>query len=314
MNKAYLIGAAILLVAFAGIGALYQFYVKKVIDGYQEKQTERRQIEKRLKQLETTFYRTKPDVILQAWHEDTQPWADAIAERTAFFNLGEIPQAPEVPEERIPKFFYRDTFKKMKDDFDDYIFENQVGVDFDFTFGAPDENSLSGTSPSKEQVEEWLNLYLRGAHRVRFMVDAGPSSIIEMAVWPKRTVMDGRLGDIEMISTGYHVSMSLETLIDFLENLKMSERYITVNSLMITNNNLRDSDNELQVKMVVSQAEFKEIDTSATLTGLGLGQDGQPDTEISDKLKRMIEARNRGRPVRKAPSWWQKFRKTWLPF
>ena len=152
MNKGLVIAIVLLISALLGMAALYQFYVKAIIEDLQEKKTTREQIEKKLHELETTFHGTKPEVIIKTWRQETQPWADAITERTDFFKSGGELESLKVPEESIPKFYYANEFPKLEERLWDYVDEKRCEISDGLKFGAPSPGTLTGNHPSVEEV------------------------------------------------------------------------------------------------------------------------------------------------------------------
>ena len=314
MNKGLVIAIVLLISALLGMAALYQFYVRVMIEDLQQKKADREQIEQKLDDLETTFYNTKPEVIIKTWRQETQPWADAVFQRTDFFQLRDTPEPIDVPEDKIPKFYYADEFPKLEERLLDYVDEKRCAIPGGLKFNAPSPDSLAGNNPSAEEVEQWLNDYEYGAYIIRFIADSGASRIINLQIWPPKTILTGSTGTIEHRRIGFTISLTYEDLISFLENMRTSDHYFSVDALMLTNSTLRSPDTELTAKMIVAQTRFTEHDTAFS-AGSQPSQDVR-DTKSPEALSTFIDIFGTAgliTPIEQ-PSWWSRFRRQWLPF
>ena len=312
MNKGLVIAIVLLISALLGMAALYQFYVRVMIEDLQQKQTDREQIEQKLNDLETMFYNTKPEVIIKTWRQETQPWADAVYRRTDFFQLRDTPDPIDVPENKIPKFFYADEFPKLEERLLDYVDEKRCAIPGGLTFGAPSPDSLTGSNPSEEEVEKWLNDYEYGAYIIRFVADSGASRIFELKIWPSKTFLTGSTGTIEHRRIGFTVSLTYEELVSFLENMRTSDRYFSVDSLKLTNSTLRNPNAELTAKMIVAQTHFIEHNT-------GFAAGSEASQNVRDMRSPEAQSTFKSlfaniKPIVQEESWWSRFRRRWLPF
>lgn len=313
MNKGLVIAIMLLISALAGMAALYQFYVKEIIKDLQEKTADREQIEKKLEDLETTFYKTKPEVIIKRWRQETQPWAEAVFQRTDFFELRDEPKPIQVPEGKIPKFFYVEEFPKLEDRLWDYVDEKQCRIPNGLNFNAPAPKSLTGKNPSAEEVETWMIDYEYGASIIRFVADSGASEIKSLAIWPSETILKGSAGTIERRRIGFDVFLKYEDLVTFLEKLRTSDRYFSVDVLKLTNRELLDPDAELNAQMIVTQTHFiKKIVTAAAGSSVPANAGSAKRPGAQARFRSMFPKRSIV-PVEEE-SWWTRFRKNNLPF
>lgn len=308
MKKGTVIATLILLVALAGAGAVYQFYVKELLAKFQEHQVQEAKLTAKIKDMKETFSGTRPELVLATWRGETQPWVDAVARRSRFFNLGEIPLNVLVPEERIPKFYWREEYPKREeklrlDAWDSSCTLGNVG------FGL--NSTVEGRNPSREQVSEWLTTFEFGAAMTRLLIRANVASIDEVNLWEPRP---GK-GNMEIRTTGLSFTVpSMKELATFLESLRHRDRYFSVEALSVSNRTLRDPYSPLQVDMILSQAIYLGRDkggggaVAGGPPGPGLGP-GNAQQRFSSFF-----ATRGGSPQTKERSWWQNFRKKWLPF
>ena len=315
VNKGLVIAIVVLISALASIAVLYQFYVKAIIEDLQQKTADREQIEQKLEDLETTFYNTKPEVIIKTWRQETQPWADAVFQRTDFFELRDPPEPIKVPEEKIPKFYYADEFPKLEDRLRDYVDEVRCRIPSGLRFDAPAADSLAGSNPSAQEVEKWMNEYEYGAYLIRFIADSGASEIIDLELWPPETILTGSTGAIERRRIGFTVNLTYEDLVSFLETMRTSDHYFSVDALMLTNDRLRNPDTELTAKMVVAQTHFIEYASIDSQRSKNVQGTNSPKAqEAQERFRNFFGDLSALDYANEEETWWSRFRRKWLPF
>lgn len=313
MRKGYFLLVAVLLACVACTIAVYQFYVKERLKELGEHEKEEDKLRTKIQELEDTFYRTKPEVVLTEWREKTQPWADAVDRRSEFFNLGETPVQIEIPEEKIPKFYYPEEYKKLEDGLYAYADEKGCSLGNLVFRNIRPPDSLRGQNPSPAQVSGWLTRYGFGASATRLVIDSGATNIIQLEVWPPRKVMPGRSGTVVLRTIGTRILISNENLVKFMEEMRSSDRYFSIEAIKITNNTLRDAQAELNVEMILSQARFVaavRAGDSSSVSAIA----GNP-ADLGSFMQQLFQ-RDPNAPMTRSDdvSWWQRFRKKFIPF
>lgn len=314
MRKGYFLLVAVLLVCAACTVAVYQFYVKERLKDLGAHEREEEKLRAKILELEDTFFQTKPEVVLTEWREKTQPWADAVDRRSEFFNLGEAPVRVEIPEEKIPKFYYPEEYKKLEDELYAYAAEKRCTLGNLRFRDVRLPDSLRGQNPSPTQVSGWLTRYGFGAAATRLVIDSGATSISQLEVWPARKVMAGRSGIVILRTVGSRISISNENLVKFIESMRSSDRYFSIETIKITNRTLRNPDAELSVDFVLSQARFVPAFRASDGSSSVVAAAGSP-ADLGDLMKLLFERQKNAPSVRTDNvGFWQNFRRKYLPF
>jgi len=320
MNKSLIIGTLLLIVACSATVAVYFFYFQTRLVELKEHETAMKEIQTRLKALGTTFSNTQPEVVVTTWKNGLQPWYEAALARTDFFNLGDVPIKVEVPDDGFQKFFYMEKHPQLQKALTDHAYNNSCYLGA-FDFGVPNRNSM-GTNPSREDVSKWLTRFEFGSAVTRLLIDKGASYIENVVIWPMKATNVGATrgaGSIESYTTGVHFSMTFQDLTDFLEYLRTESRYFTINHLRIANTTLRFPGARLEVSMLLTQARYSEESTAVTAATVSTA--GRSGASRAGGFSRFMRG---GRPgagpagpaggAAAEESWWQGFKKKYLPF
>lgn len=312
MKKSVVVLTLLLIGSIAGTYAVYELYVKQRMRELGEHMEEEKQLTDAITRLEETFYRTKPDVVLRVWREQTQPWANAVARRSEFFNLGDIPLEVEIPEEEIPKFYYKEIYDKMIQILEDEAYQSQTIIS-DTTFGIPNPSNFGqGTNPKPEEISAYLVRFEFGAAVTRLFIDAGVIQINNLNIWPERNEVKGLSGDIKSRTIGADITISVRDFVSFMEDLSRRDRYFQVKAIRITNRTLRDPDANLNVQMILAQAYYEPATESREVAGAV-----SSTADLKDLFGSLFGASStteRKRSKEDGRTWWQNFRKKYLPF
>jgi hypothetical protein len=316
MKKSLILLTALLFASIAGTYAVYELYVKQRMKELAAHLEQERQLRTKIESLDEQFFGTEPPAVLEEWRRATQPWSDAVEQRIRFFTLGKFVEEVKIPQEVIPRFYYRDELPKRIQRLQDYALQKNVEV-ANVTCGVPAADSFrAGSDPSARVIANLLRDYDYCAALTRMLIDAGPASISPLSIWPEQETKIKSRGTIRERTTGIEMRIRMEPLVKFLESLVQSDRYFRVDRLRIANPNLNNSDPVLNLSMVITQTSF-ERDVQQT-TG---EQTGASKEETKDRLSALFggnrirdENDRRKYDEKSVPSAWQRFRKRWLPF
>ncbi len=292
MKKSYIIVAVLLLASLAGTYAVYVRYVQPMSLQLVAHEKEAELLGKKIKELEVLFQKTVPEEIIRQWQEGKQPWINASKARAAFFQLEDIAEI-EIPEGVIPRFWYIDEFPKMEESLFEEALEKKIVLG-NINFDILPPSSFEGKNPSAEEILEQVNKYKYGIEMTRIIFDANPARVDEVRIWPQRPAVMKKSGSLETRTIGYRITISFEDLLKFLQKLKSSENYVTVDGIRLSSKNLRFQKGLLDVELVLSQANFDSEKVAGAEPGIGTGSsDGFTllDQVVSDPNREVLSYR-----------------------
>lgn len=267
MKRHHIIPLVILGLVLAAFGAVYQFYIKQLLQEYAENRAYLDSLNARVAQLETTFQGAsgapvKPDEVVQQWRAAAEPFRDQITRQARFFNYGSFMEFNQVPEGQIPKFYYMNERKRLEDELLQYAAQRGTDIaDLDKSFGVPASDAVNRANPPDTDVNKWLQQYNFGDRMTRMLIDAGATKIVGVAIWPPRR----EHGLLNVRTVGLQFEMSIDNLAKFLRQIMEQERFFKVEALSVNNADLLiASEPRLKVDMLLAQGVYIE------------GQPGQP--------------------------------------
>lgn len=321
MKKSVIFLSILLVLSIAGTYAVYELYVKQRMKELAEHLERERQLTAKIQKLETTFFGTSPQVVLQEWREATQPWSDALERRTTFFALDKGVERVQIPAEAIPRFYYRDELPKRIQALQEYAEQKNVIVS-DVNCGVPAFDSFkAGSNPTRAEIADHFLKYDYCASITRLLIDAGPESLQPLTIWPEMETKLKSGGTVRERTTGVRMKIRLEPLSRFLDSVGQSDRYFRINGLKISNTDLTIQDPVLDVELLLTQATFvPDVRRTTTQPDAG-GSAAQNQARIAglfgdqglglSRDRRADEDEGEGRT---GPTWWQRFRKKYIPF
>lgn len=311
MKKGPIIAVLLLVSALGAIGAGYQFYVKERLLEFNEHKLHEEQLRKKISDLETQFQRTDPSVIIETWRGQTQPWKDAVVRRSKYFNLGDTGVPELVPEEKTPRFYYRDEYPKRFDGLQQEAWDHSCLLT-PMDFEVPPPSTLGGTRPTSGAISGYLTRIERGKSVVRMLLEANATSIQTVSLWRGREGSSGQGGRVMIRTAGLRFTITMADLSKFMQDLQRRPRYFNVDALMLSNRFLRYPAAQLEVEMILSEAIYRE-----RVGGPGVDGGAVPmlDPVSAFALRGTSGLFSRNNPQRSdGPSGWQRFRKKYIPF
>lgn len=324
MSKTVVIMVFLLLAAFGGMAAGYQFYVKDRMKELNDHLAREEALKNKIQQMQTAFADIetgkgiKPEFVLAEYRGQLGPWRESVQRRGAYFELRSDTQDIEVPEGSVPRYYYKEQYPKLLQDLTTKAYTEQTYLNpAAATFPVPDPASYDGQNPKPELIEEHLRDIAFYTDMAELLIAHNAVSINGIFPWP--AVNDGniRSGDLIKRSTGLDFSMGLGDLTNFWNTLLRDDQYWSIDALRITNTNLRDPNPLLNVQMLLTQARYVEKQAAGPAAG---GDAGGATAGIAGNLGfDPAQAFARFSAVRRdaeeeEPSWWSTFRKNWLPF
>lgn len=315
MKKSVVILTILLIASIAGTYAVYELYVKQRMQELAAHLEQERQLHSKITSLSDQFYSTEPPVVLEEWRRSTQPWSDAVDARTRFYTLGRFVEEVKIPQEVIPRFFYRDELPKRIQSLQDYADQRNVQLS-DVGCGVPPADSYrAGSNPPRREISDHLQDYDYCAALTRMLIDAGPQTIQPLSIWPEREVNIKSRGIIKEKSTGVVMDIRMQQLARLLESLVQADRFFRVDTLRIANTNLNDPDPLLNVSLIITQTSFEpEVQQTTGTQAAAAG-----DVSSQERMMELFGPSARMRRTadddeREAQSAWHRFRRRFLPF
>lgn len=272
MNKSYIILVVLLLLSFGGTYGVYLRYVMPMKLQLIEHQNEVELLESKIKDLENDFDKSFPEDVIQLEQEKKQPWFNASKIRTAYFQLEEIEEI-EMPEGVIPRFWYSDEHPRLKDALYQEAFEKKIILG-NINFDIQPPSAFEGKNPKKEEILQEVNKYNYGIHMTRIIFAANPATVDNVEIWPRKPPVISKSGTLEMRTIGYKITITYENLLKFLQKMKLSEYYVTINAIKVSSRTLRYQKSLLNVELLLTQANFVTESTSAATPGVGTAASG----------------------------------------
>jgi hypothetical protein len=307
MRKPTIILIVVLLVMIAVIAGGYQFYVKDMFARFDRDEQFYEQLQSKLRSLESTFNTTEPQVVVDAWQGAVQPWAQAAAARTNYYEV-EVEVEP-VPENRTAPYHYRDEYRDIVQGLQQEVRQRGVMLVWqNFLDNVPSPDNVIGQAEVEdEMVEKWLRRLTYGRQTVNLLMDGNPAAILDLQVWPPY-----QEGVLEKWTTGVVLRTRMSDFVEFVNNLISDPNtYYEIDALKVSNANLRQPDPVLTVAMLLTRARYEPDAPAAAAPSDDRRPGGMMDPFMDDPF--MFPGGDMGREGRgPAPtqqpqeSWWQK--------
>lgn len=333
LSREHIILTTVLVAILAALGAVYQFYYKERLKEYAKNLADLKAYEGVLSNLETTFSTEdgggpyKPDALVEAYRNQVMPLAERVMRQGQFFNVEDWFEINPAPEGVMMRFYYKDEFNKMMGAFRQDAMSRVPYCPYpETTFGVRRPEELEGVSVNAQMVESYLRRLKFGCSTMKMMFDAKAKSITDVALWGPRP---GANGMITYWTTGLHFSMNYKDLVEFMDELRLSPRFFSVDALSIQNQYLRwPIEPPVQVRMLLTQAVFNPPRVKPA--GQAEGPPGQPPTPGAPVLttgvsptevlsaqgfptnRRQMDGRRQ--PLTRTQRYWRTFKKYFWPF
>jgi len=259
MSRSQIIGGGILLLTLAAFGAVYQFYFREKLEKYKRDELFKQTLEQKFNDLRNDFSGVKPEVITSAWRSQIQPWRDAVGQRSDFFNFGGWFEHERPPEDGpMVRFWYDEESNKMIWDLYQLGNYQRFPADIREMFGVETISELQGRNVTREFVNSQLAVLSFGISAAELMLNANVRQVNRIVIWPTEKPSNAN-NLLNRVRIGFDFMMYAEDLVEFIEELRTSERYFSVDALKMYYPNIAwDARPELNVKMVLSQTNFLE--------------------------------------------------------
>lgn len=285
MTKGRIIYAVTLLAVLSAFGAVYQFYLKEKLEAYHQDELLKKALEDTYSSLAQTFSNTSPEKLVQIWKFQSQPWNDALEERSKYFTAGDWFDHESPPKEGvILKVWYEETSNKMIWKLYEKVGEKMAGRydlfpgDIRGTLGVPSISDWAGQNVTEDIVNAALGRLSYGIKVCDMLLAAKASSIRDIVIWPERVDREGYSDLLRLQTLGLSFTMTSKDLVNFLEeNLRLADRYFNVDALRISYDYIAyPNEPHLNVEMLLTQAMFNPRSAAPPGGGAPVAAPGMP--------------------------------------
>lgn len=256
LTREHIVVLVVFVLVAASLGSAYQFYYMPRVQEYKEHIKQREQLKDAVTRVEGKFSGTQPPVIIQAVNDQIQPLQEELIQRAKFFNISDLNAIEPVPENKILRFYYIDEYNKMINTLKQEAYSRNVYIPEVLAFGAPRPEELSGRTMELPEVRQGLRRVKFGCSMVRMLMDAKAQYIEQVVIWPNR-LSPAYEKLLYGMTTGFKFYMPYSDLVNFMEKIRTSDRYFSINALSLQNKYLRwPTEPPLEVSMLLTQAVF----------------------------------------------------------
>ncbi|NIA16367.1 MAG: hypothetical protein GWP08_20090 [Nitrospiraceae bacterium] len=317
LTREHILLIVVLLVIVGIVGAVYKLYYVKRMDEFTKNLDTLKQMESTLNDLEETFENTKPQVLIDAHLDRVESLSLDVVKRARFFSTGDMLKIEPIPEGKMLRFYYKDELTKIIQELRQEAYGRSPFCPYpDGTFGAPYPEDLAGMTVTKKIVRKGLRRATFGRSMTRMLMKAKAKRIDSVVIWPARNSPDNLL---VYRTVGLGFLMDLKDLVKFLDDLRLDNRYHSVDALSIQNPYLRyPSQPPVEVRILLTLADYIKPENRkagggrATPAGgpqgpmMAFGRPGMSPDEIRASLSGLGGGRNRRRNEPE-PTKWQRF-------
>lgn len=266
MFKRERIISMVLLLMMAGVFlGVYQFYFKDKLAAYKQNEDFHGQLVAALDTMSKTFHGSNPELAVEAWSAQVNPWSDARRQRAGYFMFGDWLKVDEYPKKDAPmvRFWYEERLNKNFEAFLQDIAKrfntlkafpptDQLVRDF----GVLMPSEFTGVEVTEPMVTTELKKLSFGFRACTFLCESQPTAVYGVYPWPEQK-LPAYKDALTTRYTGYRFQMRMKDLVAFLEKLRLSERYFSVDALKISYSYLAyPVEPEMMVDMLVSQLAY----------------------------------------------------------
>lgn len=258
ITRGGIIVTVLFLTVTCGSGGVYFFYLKDRLEEYAQNEQTAEILERRLRELEETFHRYDPRVVVPEVRGRIPEWRNAVERRTGYFSFGDWLDFPDIPEDEILRFWYDQTATEMVAASQQRAVEVYPWLQYDYNLrgkmGVPTIQDLTGREVTDRDVRDWLSRLAFGLSSFDFLVANGATSIQAIEIWPVRQAERYR-NLLNQRTVGLQFTMTLQDLTSMLETLRSGDRYFHVDGIRIEYPFIAQrAEPQLNVEMLLTQA------------------------------------------------------------
>lgn len=241
MNRDRVIYVSALVLMFAVCLGVYQFYFKAKLVKYAEDKALLESLNTTYGSLNSTFKDEDPDAVIQQHRAVVESWKDAITTRLPYFSDADWREY-EKPPENVPilRFWYEEQTTKMTKDlwekaqkkYGAQVYQS-IPMDIQTMLGVAYARDWQGYDITPKLVGDQLERLEYGISIFNLLMDSNAKYIRQVAIYEPQP--SGFIGNtVEYSRSGLSFMMEMEDLVKFLEKLRMSDKYFSVEGIKVS--------------------------------------------------------------------------------
>lgn len=264
ISRGTIIYVTVLFSCFLVFLGIYYFFLHRQLAQYRKDEELKELYERTLRDLENTFSKTDPELLIREWRAQVVPWEEALKERSKFFNLSNWSEHETPPKEGvILKFWYEEQAQKMIRELYEKVGEKMgrydlFPQDIRRALGVPTLEEISRQDVTEQVVNQALSKLAFGIKMCEFLLDSKIVSLEDIVYWPpiRQAPQFEKLLTFHIF--GIRCYMSMKDFVNFVEEkLKLADRYFAINGLRIQYPYIGyNTEPMLQIEMLISQANY----------------------------------------------------------
>ncbi len=264
ITRGTIIYITVLLLSFLLFAGVYYFFLQKQLAEYKKDEDLKKTYETALKDLEQTFSKTDPQVLIREWRTQVVPWEEALKSRATFFNLSNWTDHEVPPKEGvILKFWYEEQAQKMIRQLYEKVGEKMgrydlFPQDIRKALGVYTLDEISRMDVTEKLVNEQLAKLAFGIKMCEFLLDAKMTSIDDIVFWPVIPRAEQFEKLLSFFIFGVRCTMTMKDFVNFVEQkLRLADRYFHINGIRIQYPYIAyNVEPLLQIEMLIAQANY----------------------------------------------------------
>jgi hypothetical protein len=226
---------------FAVCLGVYQFYFKAKLVKYAEDKALLEALSKTYAGLNSTFKDEDPDSVIQQHSAVVENWKDAISARIPYFDDSEWREFEKPPEDVfILQFWYgeqtakmtKELWEKAQKKYAAQVYQ-AIPMDVQSMLGVAYAEQWQGYDITPKLVSDQLERLKYGISLFELLMDGNAKYIRQVSLYEPQP--SGFIGDkVEYSRAGLVFGMEMEDLVKFLEKLRMSDKYHSIEGIKVS--------------------------------------------------------------------------------
>lgn len=241
MNRDRVIYISVLVLMVAVCLGVYQFYFKAKLAKYAQDKALLEALNTTYSGLNSTFKDEDPDTVIAQHSAVVESWKDAISARVPYFNDSDWREYEKPPEDVfILQFWYgeqtakmtKELWEKAQKKYGVQVYQ-RIPMEIQTMLGVSYAEKWQGYDITPKLVTDQLERLKYGISIFEMLMDNNAQFISRVAIYDPKPA--GFIGNtVEYSRAGLAFSMEMEDLVKFLEKLRMSDKYYSIEGMKVS--------------------------------------------------------------------------------